>query len=175
MMTTNRSFANTFFGKPHPQLRAADLRRVIGQRGGLTPMLQKPRGRQILLYAFKIPIIWDALELPDFLTLVPALESIPLGRLESAYELYRLAALANTTAHAITDLAGLPIDEGCRALQVKNRALARLIERFGQDIILTEEHDVFGPFLSVRLRQPFTKGLHIRRAALDRLIQQETT
>jgi hypothetical protein len=138
-------------------------------------MLQKAQGRQILLYAFKVPAIWNALELPDFIDLVPGLEGVNIERLDSPYTIYRLAALANTIGHAITDMAGLPIDEGSRALQVKNRALARLIEHFGPDIILTEERDDFGPFLSVRLREPFTQGLHIRRAALDRLVQQAVT
>lgn len=172
MEFTNRSFANKFFGKPRYQLTAADLRRVIGQRGGPIPMLLRPRGRQILLYAFKVSAIWDAFELPDFIELVPGLESVSLDRLDSPYELYRLAALANLISHAISDRAGMLIEEGWRALQVKNRALARLIERYGQNITLTEERDALGAFLSVRLSATFTQGLHIRRTTLDHLIQQ---
>ena len=68
-----------------------------------------------------------------------------------------------------------PIEEGWLALQVKSRALARLIECYGQDIFLTEERDALGAFLSVRLRTIFTQGLHIRRTTLDRLIQQAVT
>jgi hypothetical protein len=69
-------------------------------------------------------------------------------------------------------MAGVYLPEGYEAFQVKGLALAKLIESFGDDIDVTEDYDVSGVYLSIRLRSPHTQGLHIKRRSLDLIVQQ---